>query len=329
MKKEQTRRTSKPKGQQSSSKTKTNKKPSRWEDPNYVQIKSNMLSFATTIDNIRQRLERRNDVLTLLSKTPFWTLIDAYMQRRLTKVECMKSNYDIVRLIQVYDTKTKKVRFNDGDSEMKSQDVDEIFGLPNRGKKLPSTTTSTRPDLQFVKKYFTGYKKITKSSIDKCLNLALEDETEEGAMDYWLCQISNLFTPIPGREEMTPAAVKWSLQELNAKLNHIKNNQIRIKSTKAQEPDDDSEEENEENDDDSEEENEEEDDAAKEVNEEHDDAAEEENEENDDAAEEVNEEHGDAAEEENEEEEDAEVNEEHNDAAEHQVQQHHQRRPPN
>ncbi|KAI5336414.1 hypothetical protein L3X38_015681 [Prunus dulcis] len=206
-----------------------------------------MLSFATTIDNIRQRLERRNDVLTLLSKTPFWTLIDAYMQRRLTKVECMKSNYDIVRLIQVYDTKTKKFRFNDGDSEMKSQDVDEIFGLPNRGKKLPSTTTSTRPDLQFVKKYFT---------------------------------------------------------EVNYEY-HV----TEIKSTKAQEPDDDSEEENEENDDDSEEENEEEDDAAEEVKEEHDDAAEEENEENDDAAEEVNEEHGDAAEEENEEEEDAEVNE--------------------
>ncbi|KAI5331057.1 hypothetical protein L3X38_021183 [Prunus dulcis] len=83
-----------------------------------------MLSFATTIDNIRQRLERRNDVLTLLSKTPFWTLIDAYMQRKLTKVECMKSNYDIVRLIQVYDTKTKKFRFNDGDKENEENDDD-------------------------------------------------------------------------------------------------------------------------------------------------------------------------------------------------------------
>ncbi|CAL9007057.1 unnamed protein product [Prunus brigantina] len=387
MKKERARRKSKPKGQQSSSKTKTNKKPSRWEDPNYVQIKSNILSFATTIDNIRQRLELRHDVLTLLSKTPFWALIEAYIQRRLTKVECMKSNYDIVRLIQVYDTKTKKFKFNDGDSEMKSKDVAEIFGLPNSGKKLPSTTTSTRPKLHFVEKYFMRYKKITKTSIDKCLNLALEDETKEGAMDvtrliilqlfmtnlfcnsgctlawtytttidtleemgkynwaqgvldymyfgleqakkdkkkqpsvsgclililYWLCQRSNLLTPIPGREQMTPAAVKWSLQELSAKLHHLKNNQIKIKSTKAQEPNDDSEEENEENDDDSEEENEEEDDAP-----------EEENEEEDDAPEEENEEEEDAPEEENEEEEDAEVNGEHDDAAEHQVQQHHQ-----
>ncbi|PQM34479.1 nucleolin-like [Prunus yedoensis var. nudiflora] len=108
------------KGQQSSSKTKTNKKPGRWEDPNYVQIKSNMLSFTTTIDNIRQKLENRNDVKTLLSKTPFWPLIEAYMQKRLTKVECMKSNYDIVRLIKDYDTKTRKFKFNDGHSEMKS-----------------------------------------------------------------------------------------------------------------------------------------------------------------------------------------------------------------
>ncbi|CAL2266424.1 unnamed protein product [Prunus armeniaca] len=340
MKNERARRNSKTKGQQSSSKTTTNKKPSRWEDRNYVQIKSNMLSFATTIDNIRQRLERWHDVLTLLSKTPFWALIEAYIQRRLTKVKCMKSNYDIVRLIQVYDTKTKKFKFNDGDSEMKSKDVAEIFGLPNSGKKLPSTTTSTRPKLQFVEKYFArliilqlfmtnlfcnsgctlawtytttidtleemgkynwargvldymyfGLEQAKKNKKDKkkqpsvscCLILIL----------YWLCQRSNLLTPIPGREQMTPAA---------------------IKSTKAQEPDDDSEEGNEE-----------EDDVAEEVNEEHDDdAAEEVSEDKDDAAEEVNEEHGDAAEEENEEEEDAEVNGDHDDAAEHQVQQHHQ-----
>ncbi|CAB4268164.1 unnamed protein product [Prunus armeniaca] len=86
---------------------------------------------------------------------------------------------------------------------------------------------------------------------------------------------------------MTQAAVKWSLQELSAKLHYLKNNQIK---------------------------NEEEDDAAEEVNEEHDDdAAEEVSEDKDDAAEEVNEEHGDAAEEENEEEEDAEVNGDHDD----------------
>ncbi|KAI5324582.1 hypothetical protein L3X38_033655 [Prunus dulcis] len=105
----------------------------------------------------------------------------------------MKSNYDIVRLIQVYDTKTKKFKFNDGDSEMKSLDVAEIFGLPNRGKKLPSTTTSTRLDLHFVMKYLTGYKKITKTSIDKCFNLELEDETEEGAMDITRLIILQLF----------------------------------------------------------------------------------------------------------------------------------------
>ncbi|XP_021809106.1 AT-rich interactive domain-containing protein 4B-like [Prunus avium] len=304
MKKEQSRPTSKPKGQQSSSKTKTNKKPGRWEDPNYVQIKSNMLSFIATIDNIRQRHEKWNDILTLLSKTPFWPLIEAYMQKRLTKLECMKSNYDIVRLIKDYDTKTRKFKFNHGHSEMKSQDVAEIFGLPNRGNKLPCTTSSTRPDSHFVKKYFTGYKKITKTSIDKCLNLALEDETEEGPMDYWLCQRSNLLTPIPGREQMTPGAVKWSLQELSAKLHHLKNNQIKIKSTKVQEEDDVAEEVNEEHDD------------AEEVNEEHDDAAQEENEEEDDATEEVHEEHVDVAEEENEEEDD--------ENQEHEVHQHHQ-----
>ncbi|KAI5337837.1 hypothetical protein L3X38_017108 [Prunus dulcis] len=93
-----------------------------------------MLIVATTIDNIRDK----------------------------NYVECMKSNYDIVRLIQDYDTKTRKFKFKDGDSEMKNEDVAEIFGLTNKDKKLLSTTTSTRSDLHFVKKYFMGYKKIIK-----------------------------------------------------------------------------------------------------------------------------------------------------------------------
>ncbi|PQM34965.1 nucleolin-like [Prunus yedoensis var. nudiflora] len=270
------------KGQQSSSKTKTNKKPGRWEDPNYVQIKSNMLSFTATIDNIREKLENRNDVKTLLSKTPFWPLIEAYMQKRLTKVECMKSNYDIVRLIKDYDTKTRKFKFNDGHSEMKIQDVAEIFGLPDRGNKLPSTTSSTRPNLHFVKKYFSGYKKITKTSIDKCLNLALEDETEEGPMDVTRLIIlqlfmTNLFCNSGCTLAWTYTTTIDTLEEMG-KYNWAQG----IKSTKVQEEEEDAEEVNEEHDDAAQEENEEEDDAAEEVDEEHDDAAEEENEEEDD-----------------------------------------------
>ncbi|XP_021832753.1 nuclear polyadenylated RNA-binding protein 3-like [Prunus avium] len=138
-----------------------------------------------------------------------------------------------------------------------------------------------------------------RKAIDKSFSGEVEDVpilSTSVAYGVYMAVSSNL------REQLTPAAVKWSLQELSAKLHHLKNNQIKIKSTKAQEADD----------------------AAQEVNEENDDDAEEENEEEDDATEEVNEEHDDATEEENEEEEDAEVNEEHDDAAEHKVQQHHQ-----
>lgn len=76
---------------------------------------------------------------------------------------------------------------------MKSQVVAEIFGLPNRGKKLSSTTISSRAELDFVKKCFKGYQKIIKTTIDKCLNLAFEDETKDGPMDATRLIILQLF----------------------------------------------------------------------------------------------------------------------------------------
>ena len=184
MKKEQTRRTSKPKGQQSSSKTKTNKKPSRCEDPNYVQIKSNMLTFDNTLQTVKDKLAARKDVLKILQKTPFWSIIKAYMEGQLTKVECQKSNYQIIRLIRLYNPETKKFKFSEGNEyEITSNDVSEIFGLPNKGNKLPSTTTSTRTNLDFEKKYFKNSKKITKTEVDRCLNTAIADDRKNNAMD--------------------------------------------------------------------------------------------------------------------------------------------------
>ncbi|VVA35517.1 PREDICTED: AT-rich interactive domain-containing 4B, partial [Prunus dulcis] len=47
---------------------------------------------------------------------------------------------------------------------------------------------------------------------------------------YWLCERTNLISPIPGREDHKPAAVKWSLPELNIKLNIAKYENIKIKA---------------------------------------------------------------------------------------------------
>ncbi|VVA38965.1 PREDICTED: LOC18777057 [Prunus dulcis] len=130
----------------------------------------------------------------MLSRTPFLKLTEAYMKKRFTKEECQKSNRDIVRLIKYYDLKTKQFQFGSGDNcQITSRDMAEIFGLPNKGKKLPSTTTSTRMSLDFVKTYFTGAEKITKTTIDKCLDLAFKDETKKGPMDVTRLIILQLF----------------------------------------------------------------------------------------------------------------------------------------
>lgn len=87
MKKEENRPTPKQKGKPSSSKKNTNMNPKRskqkrWDDPNYVQIKSNTLSFATTSENIKKKLQQRKYVLALLSKTLFWALIKEYIKKK-------------------------------------------------------------------------------------------------------------------------------------------------------------------------------------------------------------------------------------------------------
>lgn len=78
----------------------------------------------------------------MISKTPFFKLTEAYMKKTFTKEECQKSNGDIVRLIKYYDPKTKQFQFGPGvKCQIASRDMAEIFGLPNKGKKLSNTTT--------------------------------------------------------------------------------------------------------------------------------------------------------------------------------------------
>ncbi|XP_034216842.1 uncharacterized protein LOC117628483 isoform X2 [Prunus dulcis] len=265
-----------------------------------------MLTFQTTLRNIKDRRNANKQALRHLAKTPFWNLISAYREGYLTNTNCKKSNYDILRLINTYNPETKKFNFRAGNEyAITSQDVADIFGLPNHGKQLPNTTTSTRPKLDFVNKYFMGVETLTKTEIDRFLDKALEDETPQGPMDvtrfiilelfisnlfcnsgctlawtcvttintvkdmkqynwakgvldymhfgldqaiknkkdkkkqpsvsgclvlilYWLCQRGNLISPIVGREDMTPAAARWSLPELNVMLTHLKNEHIKI-----------------------------------------------------------------------------------------------------
>ncbi|KAL6287705.1 hypothetical protein ACE6H2_012095 [Prunus campanulata] len=295
-----------------------------------------MLTFDNTIQTVKDKLEARKDVLKILQKTPFWSIIKAYMAGQFTKTECQKSNYEIVRLIRLYNPATKKFKFSEGNEyEITSNDVSDIFGLPNKGNKLPSTTTSTRTNLDFEEKYFKNSKKITKTEVDRSLNTAIADDRNKNAMDvvrllilelfitnlfcnsgatmawtfltmidtlkamnsynwaqgvldymhfgldqamknkkdktnqpsvsgclvlilYWLCERTNLISPIPGREDHKPAAVKWSLPELNIKLNTAKYENIKIKAagnekeeeaTKADHADHEEQEENEEDDD--------------------------------------------------------------------------------
>ncbi|KAI5325713.1 hypothetical protein L3X38_034787 [Prunus dulcis] len=153
-----------------------------------------MLTFDNTLQTVKDELAARKDVLEILQKRPFWSIIKAYMKGQFTKAECQKSNYQIIRLIKLYNPATKKFKFSEGNEyEITSNNVSDIFGLPNKGNKLPRTTTSTRTNLDFEKKYFKNSKKITKTEVDRCLNTAIVDDRNKNAMDVMRLLILELF----------------------------------------------------------------------------------------------------------------------------------------
>ncbi|KAI5327137.1 hypothetical protein L3X38_026533 [Prunus dulcis] len=73
-----------------------------------------MLTFQTTLRNIKDRLNANKQALRHLAKTPVWNLISAYREGYLTNTNCKKSNYDILRLINTYNPETKKFNFRAG-----------------------------------------------------------------------------------------------------------------------------------------------------------------------------------------------------------------------
>ncbi|RXH75175.1 hypothetical protein DVH24_029896 [Malus domestica] len=139
---------------------KENKRPAT----SYVQYRCNVFEFANSMQLYKPMLQQRHDVCNHLAKTPFWSLIKFYMDDEIVAMERKKkSDMDLIKIIQCYDSKQQKFKFGDYEPKaITSEDVVEIFGLNNQGVELPNTDKFTKNMKDnFVETYFVN-KKIVK-----------------------------------------------------------------------------------------------------------------------------------------------------------------------
>ncbi|RXH87729.1 hypothetical protein DVH24_034629, partial [Malus domestica] len=131
---------------------KENKRPAT----SYVQYRCNVFGFANSMQLYKPMLQQRHDVCNHLAKTPFWSLIKFYMDDEIVATERKKkSDMDLIKIIQCYDSKQQKFKF--GDHEPKA---------------------ITR---QLCQNIFHEQKNTEKKDILEAYQKSIQDETPKGA----------------------------------------------------------------------------------------------------------------------------------------------------
>ncbi|KAM1502952.1 hypothetical protein ACFXTO_028243 [Malus domestica] len=97
------------------------------------------------------------------------------------------SDWDIIHIVKWYDTKNGIFKFKNGYCKVNADDVQCIFGIPNRGREVPqSTRNSIIPKLKenkFIDKYLSEMTRISRREIAQVIQVALDTKTIEGDQD--------------------------------------------------------------------------------------------------------------------------------------------------
>ncbi|KAB2599993.1 hypothetical protein D8674_010264 [Pyrus ussuriensis x Pyrus communis] len=66
---------------------------------NYVQIRLNLMAFAELLQKLKPKLNEKREVLAFIYKSPFGTLMKAYVKSEL---QMKKSDYDVIHIANYY-----------------------------------------------------------------------------------------------------------------------------------------------------------------------------------------------------------------------------------
>ncbi|KAI5324580.1 hypothetical protein L3X38_033653 [Prunus dulcis] len=194
---------------------KSNKKASEMADKASVsnsQIKGNMLTFDNALQMRKDKFAARKDVLKILQKRAILEHHQGSHGRCLNIAianDRNKNAMDVVRLL-----------------------ILELFITNlfcNSGATMAWTFLTMIDTLKAMNNYnwAQGVLDYMYFGLDQAIKNK-KDKTNQPS--YWLCERTNLISPIPEREDHKPVAVKWSLLELNIKLNISKYENMKIKA---------------------------------------------------------------------------------------------------
>ncbi|KAL6211198.1 hypothetical protein ACLB2K_016425 [Fragaria x ananassa] len=157
-----------------------------------------MTAFQDLIFKIHGKLKAKERRLLreVLKKTPFWNLIELYDNGLLTKATAEKSDKDVHRIVQCYDTSLKKFGFGKHSAEISVSNVHYILGLPMSGLIVPNPKDGSRKptDNPIVQRFFAEEKKIKRAKIMSCIDAKLDnEESPEWIENIAILMILHLF----------------------------------------------------------------------------------------------------------------------------------------
>ena len=131
-----------------------------------------MLTFKTLLESM-QRNGLSDKHINLFKKTPFWLLIDSYLQGLVSEKLYKKYDANIIEVVKQFDMTRGKFKFGSRFVEFTPQHVSEILGIPNSGILIDLKKRGV-PVGTFISKYFDTKKQCTKTMIEGALIVALK-----------------------------------------------------------------------------------------------------------------------------------------------------------
>ncbi|KAI8554873.1 hypothetical protein RHMOL_Rhmol05G0130700 [Rhododendron molle] len=154
-----------------------------------------------------------------LKKTPFWHLINAFIEEKVKSDHCRKFDEVVVKIVKSYDANTKTFRLGNKHVKLEREDVKLIFGI-SCGNEEINQGYCKKEDVQLAVKWKIKGKRLDTSIIKKLLkekqNSKLEEDMDDIARLLCLCLCGTLFFSTSG------TTINWAYVRYVEDLNTIK-----------------------------------------------------------------------------------------------------------
>ncbi|KAG5521455.1 hypothetical protein RHGRI_033873 [Rhododendron griersonianum] len=136
-----------------------------------------------------------------LKKTPFWNLINAFIEQKVKSDHCRKFDEVVVKIVESYDANTRTFRLGNKHVMLEREDVKLIFGI-SCGNEEINQGYCKKEDVQLAVKWKIKEKRLDTSIIKKLLkdkqNSKLEEDMDDIARLLCLFLCETLFFSTSG-----------------------------------------------------------------------------------------------------------------------------------